>query len=667
MAKKTLKDEDLSVILAKAIANSENLTDGKLSKECEEVERYYRGELPAPLHKGDSKYVSRDVFDSVDSMRATVLEAFSANTRIVYFRPEKGETVAGAKQATDYCRHVFFKENDGETVLYETLTDGLKNRFSVVKVYYEESEDDQDYDFEDLTPEELTLELEKYKEWDIKESFVDDDNLYSGTFTVTNRKKSICTEVIQREDLLVSNNAPSLMKAKYAIHRTSKTRSALVSMFGKEKVEKLNFNEAAGRYAFDYEKQARFEPVGHLIGSDDSYEDSVNETTLYEIYINIDMDRSGKSALWKVMFSCGEILDKERVSRMPFASFIPLPVPHTFFGENYAKAVIPMQNARTVLIRQIINHSLVTNNPRQQVLNGTLLNPAELLENRLGGVVNVRRMDGIAPIPQAQLNPFIFNLIQMINEDKEEVTGISKLSQGMNKDAVSSQNSQGMVEQLISASQQRTKIISRRFGIFVKELWQLIYSTAVDHMDEAEYIDATGNYVPVTPHEWKERTAASVELTLGYGDQDKEAQKWIEVDAAFSQDPELKPLYTLDRRYNVISRAMEAKGIEDIASVLMRPEEMPEQQPDPMMLLEMEIKKSQIDYQKAQTEAMRGKIQSDGIRAQADLLRAQTEAKFKGSETNLETARLANDAFVDREELKLAAKAGEQKAVYNPG
>ncbi len=667
MAKKMLKDEDLSVILAKAISSSENLTDGKLSKECEEVERYYRGELPAPLHKGDSKYVSRDVFDSVDSMRATVLEAFSANTRIVYFRPEKGETVAGAKQATDYCRHVFFKENEGETVLYETLTDGLKNRFSVVKVYFEESEDDQDYDFENLTPEELTLELEKYKEWDIKESFVDDDNLYSGTFTVTTRKKNICTEVIQREDLLVSNNAPSLTKAKYAIHRTSKTRSYLAKAYGKEKAEKLNFQEAAGRYAFDYEKQARFEPVGHMIGSGEAHDAANEETTLYEIYINIDMEKKGTTSLWKVMFSCGEVLHKERVSRMPFASFIPLPVPHTFFGENYAKAVIPMQNARTVLIRQIINHSLVTNNPRQQVLNGTLLNPNELLENRLGGVVNVRRMDGIAPIPQAQLNPFIFNLIQMINEDKEEVTGISKLSQGMNKDAVSSQNSQGMVEQLISASQQRTKIISRRFGIFVKELWQLIYATAVDHMDEAEYIDATGNYVPVTPHEWKERTAASVELTLGYGDQDKEAQKWIEVDAAFSQDPQLKPLYTLDRRYNVISRAMEAKGIEDIASVLLPPEEMPPQEPDPMMLLEMELKKSQIDYQKAQTEAMRGKIESDGIRAQADLIRAQTEAKFKGSETNLETARLANDAFVDREELKLASKAAEQKAVYNPG
>ncbi len=665
MAKKKLSDDDLSVILAKAISNSEHLTDGKLASERESVGRYYRGELPAPLHKGDSKYVSRDVFDTVDSMRATILEAFSANQRIVYFRPERGETVEDSKQATDYCRHVFFKENVGEQVMYDTCTDGLMNRFSITKVFYEEDEDEQEYEFEGLTLEELTMQVEQYDDWDFVETSESPEGLISGSYLVKTKTKKIVTETIQPEDLLVSNNAPSITGAKFVIHRQDKTKSFFVKRFGAKKAELVNYDNS-DTHPFEYEKQTRFDAVGSIVGDNESYDESVKEAILYEIYINLDMDGSGKSKLWKIMYAGKQVLAKERISRMPFASYVPLPIPHAFHGENFAKSVIPIQNARTVLFRQIINHSLVTNNPRQQVLNGTLMNPAELLDNRMGGIVNVRRLDGIAPIPQAPLNPFVFNLIGLLDEDKEETTGISKLSQGMNKDAISSQNSQGMVEQLIGASQQRTKIIARRFGLYLKDLYLLIYQTAVDHIDEAEYQLATGAYVPVKPTLWKERSAASVELTLGYGDQDKEAQKWIEVDMAFSKDPQLQPLYTIDKRYQVLTRAMEARGIEDTRSILTPPEEVPEPQPSEIDLLQKKQMEVSIDYQMAQAEAMRAKAKIDLMKAETDRIRAMGEAKIDAQTIMLEQERLRNDIYVDEQELQLAAKASEQKAVYNP-
>lgn len=665
MARTKLSDEKLSAILAKAVSNSEHLTDGKLAKEWEEVNRYYRGELPAPLHRGDSKYVSRDVFDAVDSMRSTVLEAFSANQRIVMFRPERGETADEAKQATEYCRHVFFKENSGEDILYDVLSDGLKHRFSVVKVYYEDDSEEQEYDFDNLTEEELVVQLAEYDDYEITESSISEEGLYSGSFTVKTKNQRIVVEAIQPEDILVANNSTSLKEAKYVIHRTPKTRSHFIKTYGKKAVEGMNFH-TDNTLTFETVKQTRFDTIGQVLASSDGYDESVEETILYEIYIKLDMDGSGISKLWKIDYAEGKVFRKEQVSRKPFASFVPLPVSHTYYGENFAHSVIPTQNARTVLIRQIINHTLITNNPRQQVLNGTLLSPQELLENRIGGIVNVRRMDGIAPIPQAPMNPFVFSLIQMIDEDKEEVTGISKLSQGLNKDAISTQNSEGMVEQLISASQQRTKIISRRFGLFIRDLYHLIYHTAVDHIDEAEFMEATGNYVPVNPSLWKERSAASVELTLSYGEQEKEAMKWIEVDAALSQDPELKPMYSIDKRYEVITRAMQARGIEDIQSILMKPSEVEPQQPSEMEILQIEQLKSQIAYQQAQAQAMISKAETDRIKAQADLIRAQAEAGYKQADTALEMKRLDNDIFVDREELALAGKATEQKAVYNP-
>lgn len=664
MAKK-LSDDKLSAILSNAISDSEHFLDGQLSTEREEVEQYYLGELPKPMHKGDSKYVSRDVFDTVDSMRSTVLESFLASSRIVMFRPENGESVDDAKQATEYCRHTFFKKNEGEDLMYDALTEGLMKRYVLAKVYFDETKELDEYEFDGLTMDELTATVSEYDNYEFADTDTDDNGLLSGTFTVESSTGGIKIELVQPEDVMVSSKASSLQEANYIIHRVTKTHSDLLKEgFDESLIDELTFGEESS--IFDYEKQKRFSEVGDIISTDSAVDDAGREINVYEVYIRLDRDGEGVTKLWKFVFAQGVILDEERISRYPFTSFVPLPRPHTYFGENFAKSVIPIQNARTVLFRQIINHTLMTNNPRTQVLNGTVQNPNELLDNRMGGIVNVRRMDGLAPIPQAPLNPFAFNLIQMLDEDKEEVTGISKLSQGMNKDAISTQNAEGMVENLISASQQRQKIIARRFGKFIRDTFLLIYQTAADFIEEDEYVAVTGTFVPVNPAEWKERTAASVELTLGYGEAQRDAQKWAEIDMRFSQDPTLAPAYTYEKRYEVLTRGLEKMGIEDLASILTPPNEMQPPEPSPAEQLQMQQMQAQIAMTNAQAQATVMKAQTDQMKAQAELMKAQTDAGFKQATTALDAERLATERFVGMQELELAAKAETQTASYNP-
>lgn len=657
MAKK-MSESQLISVLAKAIADSEQINDGKLAKERELVAKYYRGELPEPMNKGDSKYVSRDVFDAVDSMRATTLEAFMASSRIVFFRPEKGETVAEAKQATEYCRHVFFKENDGENIMYEALTEGLMNRFVVAKVYHDETTEEDEFEFENLSAEELTLATDGI-DAEFYDTTVDPDTGFiSGSYSVNRKAGGIRIEIIQPEDILVASNTTCLRKAKYIIHRTSKTRSELLKQgYDKDKVEDLTFGENSS--LTNYEKQLRNDPIGDVLTDFTAYDPASEETVLYELYIHLDREGSGKSALWKICYSQGVILAEEKVKEHPFVGFVPIPTPHTFHGENFAKGVIPIQNARTVLIRQIINHTIITNNPRLQVMNGTVQNPSELIDNRFGGIVNVRRMDGIAPIQQNPLNPFVFNLISMIDEDKEEVTGVSKLSQGMNKDAISTQNAQGMVEQLISQSQQRQKIIARRFGAFIRDLFLKIYQTAVDFVEQAEYVEVTGGFVEVNPQSWHNRTPASVELTLGYGERQAEYMKYMEIDNYLRSDPVLSAGYGYDRRYEVLTRAFENHGIEDIQTLLVPPDEYQQPPPNPLEAAEAALKQAQAQLMMAQAEATM-------MKAQAEVLKAQTDGQYKAADIQLDARRLSVEEFVAVEEMKLAQTADTQSATYNP-
>ena len=67
---------------------------------------------------------------------------------------------------------------------------------------------------------------------------------------------------------------------------------------------------------------------------------------------------------------------------------------------------------------------MVANNPRYMVTKGSLTN-VRINDNRIGGVVNVTRPDAIQAMPQAPLNPFIFQTINMLDEDKEETSSVS--------------------------------------------------------------------------------------------------------------------------------------------------------------------------------------------------------------------------------------------------
>lgn len=662
MAKSDKGEKSLESVLAAAISEAETFSDGTLATEREEALRYYRGELPKPMHSGDSRYVSRDVFEAVDSMRSTILESFSASSRIVFFRPEQGEAKETADEATDYCRHVFFKDNAGEDIMYEALTEGLTKRFAVAKVAYEESFEEDEFEFDGLTIEELTMAVGEHDNFEFLDTEESENGLLSGSYSVTKDNSRILVEVVQPEDLFVSSGTSSLKDAHYIIHRYTKTKSDLLSMgIDGDVVEELQFSEDADWDNF--EKYVRDEPLGTPSKAKVTEAD---EVLIYEIYINVDREGTGRTKLWKFLYCQSTILSEERVACMPFASFVPMPTPHTFHGENFAHSVIPIQNARTVLIRQVINHTLITNNPRTQVLNGTITNPSELLDNRLGGIVNVRRMDGIAPIPQSQMNPYVFNMINMIADSKEEATGVSRLSQGLNKDAISSQNAEGMVEQLISASQQRQKIIARRFGTFLREIWHLIYSTAIDHVDEAEFVSITGKHTPVSPVEWKKRTVASIELSLGYGEAQREAQKWAELDQYFSQDPMLAPAYSYEKRYEVLTRGLEKRGIEDITNILTPPDQMQPPEPSQQEQMQMKQMEMQLQYLQAQAQSMIMKAESDRMKAEAELLRAQTDAQFRQATSQIGAERLGLEKFVALEEIELARNADTQSANYNP-
>lgn len=667
--------DDISVLVQRQLRNSVGYYDSKLAKERENVTEYYNGTLPRPHHAGNSKYVSRDVFDAVESLKAVLLETFASGNKIVAFDPEGDEDVEPSRIATEYCDYVVFRQNDGYQIFSDTIHDGLTSRIGVAKVYWKECEEEIEEEFSNVGMDELDVLLAGDDVELTKIELDETSGLYDGVLKRTIDKSQVHIDVIPPEEFLITPQATSIQTAKFVAHRSKKTISDLIKMGYDHKLVGTIGATDADELTQDTEVLARFDKIGaDRLNLDGEVQEQSRSVMVYECYMDIDMEGTGRTKLYKITMAGDTVLeDPEEVDRKPFVAFVPLPTPHSVYGINYAANVIPTQNARTVLVRGILDHTLITNNPRYQVVKGGLVNPKELIENRIGGLVNVTRPDAITPLQQASLNPFVFQTIQLLDADKEEATGVSQLSQGLNKDAVSKQNSQGLVENLVSLSMQREKIIARNFANqFVKNLFLEVYRLVVANEKKEKIIQIAGDFVRISPSAWMDRTDCTIELKLGYGEQEQEAGKFFQLHQMMSADPSLADIYNIQNKYAVLKTAYEKAGVKNITAYLTDPKTVEPKDIDPITKKQIELEDRKVGVMEKQAEVSAAKVNVTSEIEHMKLELARMSQALNEFKTTADVERKDFDSAaryaIATEELEMAKQvpAEDKNAIISP-
>lgn len=670
MRAKKMDDDAIMAVVTAGTRSAVGYSGSRLSAEREKVVRYRDGELPNRAGANDSSFVSLDVYEGIEAMKAQLLEVFAGNKRPVQFDPAPGESSDAANLRTDYVTDVVFAQNRGFKHLQSAIDDGLMGRTSVGKAWWENKKEAVEYDVTGPSYEEIGTFLADNpgaEITEVEEHILDDGDPATGDFkrvrfTVQKDRSQVMLDILAPEEFGISARASSLEDADISFHKQRKSRSDLLKMgFDKAIVETLDDDDRHWSDS-DSEVQARFDPTDDLSISS-NIENGVGKKTclLYETYVMLDVAGTGRVSRWKVMHVGDVLLHKEKVSRLPFFTFTPLPRSHSFWGSSYGLQLVPIQNARTYLTRSIINHALITNNPRTMVVKGAVMNPKELLENKYGGIVNVTRPDGLIPFPQAGLNPFVFQTIAMLRENKEEITGISGLSQGMNKDAVSKQNSGDMVHELISVSQIRQKIIARNFAEnFLRDLYTLVYELVCENEDREKIVQIAGDWTPVDFTKWPTDTRMSVSFSLGYGEQEKETRKWASVHTFLSSDQSMAAHYGPVQKHAVIRKGLIALGIRDPDTYWLPPDQTKPAGPSPMELADLDVKKADAEVKRAN--------------ARAALESIQMKAAMHHTKAQIDVAKLQHTVALDGAELELARQIESKpdtkldaRAVISPG
>ena len=664
-----LEDDEIVKLVDQNVRTSTGYSASDLSKEREKVLNYYNAKLPKPVHDGNSKYVSQDVYNAVQSMSAALLETFAAGNRIVKFAPQGVDDIEKAAIATSFSDFVVMRQNDGFNVMSSVIHDGLTARAGICKAYWMQQEEIDEQEFNDLTEAELDMVLAQ-DGVDLLDSETDEVGLMSGTIGVTRDTSQVMIEAIAPEDFLIEENARSMMDSKFCGHQTRKTLSELREMgFTDEQLEGIGEHNDV-TIENDPEVLARHENMGVSRGFDSKgYQDQVRDVLVIEAYMMVDIEGTGEAKLHRILKAGNALLDVEQVDRKPFVAFVPLPIPHSFYGSNFADKLCATQNARSVLTRSILDHAVIANNPRYMVVKGALTNPRELIDNRVGGLVNVTRSDGVVPMPQAGLNPFVFQTLEALDKDLEDNTGVSRLSQGLNKDAISKQNSAAMVEQLTTMSQQRQKIIARHFSSFLKHLYQEVYALVMENEDSGKIIEVSGSFVEIDPSADMKRDVI-VELALGYGEADREAQKHLALHQLFSQDPSIAPMYGLEQRYAMLKKVLEQQGILNVDEYLTPPQQIPPPQPDPMQQMQAEMAAKQLELQERQTAVAEMRAQADLAQAQAkiqlDAEKAAAGHALQSDNMDLKEAQFEHKQRIDEAELAVLQRTDDVRGIASP-
>jgi len=677
MAKKPRKltEDELVSQLNSEIQGATGYANTELSNQREESMKYYLGEKFGNEIDGRSEIVTTDVRDTVEYIMPSLMRIFTTHNNTAEFEPQGPEDVEMAQQATDYCNYVFNKQNNGFKILYDAFKDALISKTGVIKHFWEEKEEVHTETYTNLTEIEYQsilanddYEVIEHTETVVQKAVVDDFGNLVSPKVVEHDVKAKCYKgygqvrvmAVPPEEFLVSRRASSLEDADFVCHRVKKSVSDLIAEGYDPNIVNDIPSYANSEAELNEERLARFSY------DDDSVPPSEGEgpnkkVWIDECYIRIDYDNDGIAELRKITKGGQYILDNEEIDMIPFSAICPLPIPHKFYGMSIADTVKDIQLIKSTIMRNLLDNMYLTNNARYAVLAGQV-ELDDLLTSRPGGIVRMRAPGAVTALPTPQIQPYAFQMVQYLDGIREERSGVSKMTQGLNPDVLTSHVTSGAISAATESAMQRVELIARIFAeTGVKDLFRNIYALVQRYEDRQKMFYLNGKFVPIDVSRWKEKLNCTVNVGIGSGSQQSKTTTMssiMQILGTLVQNGAMGSLVTPKNLYNAVSEYIAQAGYKNTDQFISNPEMMPPQAPpEPSLDEKVAAQKAQVELQKLQLQAQELEIDTQ-LKAQElklkqeeaaiDLAIKQQELQLKKSQLELNEQELALEAVQNR-------------------
>lgn len=677
MKREKMSEDDLLSLLQRKEDDAAHYVHGQLGQERETALReYYRMPYGNEENDGWSKVISSDVSDSVEWILPALLKTFTSTDKAVSFEPSTANDVKGSEQATDACNYVFYKQNNGFLVLYTAIKDMLTVRNCAVMWRKETKETVSSIPFKGATQEMLAMlmqeqdaEIEAVNQVVIKgqdgQPILDQMGQpvigYDGRLKRT-EKRTICkVEAFSPEDLLVDREwtSPILQDCPYVARLMRVTMSDLKEMgLDISDDDDLDGSDAPSGTSTRLSDVQRTDTSTLGYGEDEDYGDeSMSDGWLRIEFVLVDMDGDGIAERRCIYRLQDKILKNEVVSHVPIATASPILNTHRWDGQSIWDLVNDLQKLHTELLRQTLNNLYLTNNPRTKVLTDSnwspLANLDDLLDSRPGGILRQRDLNAISE----QVTPFSAGasmpMLEYVQEMRENRTGVSRTSMGMNPDSLNNTATGRQIDQ--SASQQRVELIARIIAeTLIKPIFQGILKVLTDGEMQKLAFKLRDEFVEYDPNEWRDSYDMTINVGLGTGDTQLKAQQLGNI-YQMQQAGMQMGLATPQNLYHTMAKIVENSGFKDVQNFVQDPANAPPAPPpQPPIELQVAQMKIQADAHKAQAQAQQDiqKFQAETqMTTQIEELKAQ--AKLQEIQANLELQASNDQRDSEREIMKM--------------
>ena len=589
-------DEDyIESVVNQEAAAADSWMESDLADEAATNIDYYYGEKFGNEEDGFSQVVTRDVLETIEGIMPELMKIFTAGDQVVAFDPVGPGDEQKVEMEGQYINHVFMNRFDGYTLLYNWFKDALMVKNGYIMAGWEVREEVQFRTFEGLTKEEYKLlkdgqsddETIEGTEWSMDSYEKDDDGKYNVRVKLIRQRGTPLVTNIPFEEFLIKERSVSIKESTFVAWRPTKTIGELIEAgFDEDDLE----NAAPHVDRSDSVRDARFRnPRESTIGDDSTGYGSYNREVDYmEAWTRLWCPDEERMKLIK-SFHVGETcLDFEETDRCPIISLTPMMMPHKHIGMCPADLVRDIQEIRSTIMRQMLDNLALQNAGRYTAVEGQV-NLQDLIDNRIGGIVRQKMPGAVQRLDTPDLSQFTMPIMADLQQQKEDRTGVSRMSAGLDSNALNSHQTAQAVNQVMSAAQGKILLIARSFAeTGVKELFIELYKLIRENQTMPDLIPMQGRFALINPQEWIDRHDVHVTVGIGNGNKDQQLMHLQNISQLINgiKNSDSGFMITDQNVYNLAIETIKNSGYDTPAKFITNPEmiEKPEPGPSPDMI-----------------------------------------------------------------------------------
>lgn len=614
--------------------------------------------------QGVSKIVSSDTTEVIESYTALTTKLLLDNNKLANFVPRsmKPRDIHQAKVASDLVNYCIFNKNDG----WKTINTWVKSAYlygngTLSWSWVEDSEYEmEEYDqISETVLDELLADplVEIVGDLEVTENYEPgpQEQVYQNVrLRRTIDKSKVIIEAIPPEAFLINKDAKSIQDATFVAKVVELSYSEIRQMFPdfQKDLSEIGENAEVGRgMSWSQEISSRKDSVGiDNWLANEALDDSDEANTVLEViecWIRSDRDGDGIAELKHVIKAGNDILQEDDVSYIPVADLNPVEIPHEYHGLSLADMVRPQMQATTAILRGFVENVYFGNYGR------TLADPNVVdfsaLQNPVPKQViatNGPAVNSVQQIGPDPISPGTQGMLEYLQLQKEQSTGLTKAAMGLNDALYVSGNSEAKIAQTQSAAQIRIEHIARRFmETGFKDLCRGLLKEMKQNIKEDMMYKTDKGYASISPSDLQmipSNLDLDIQANLGENSNINMQQKLQQVGELIplmAQDPTSRKYISQNAAFNLGVKMVTAMGLDPL-DYFVDPD-------NPEVMQQIEAKEQERQQQEqasnqavqaqqdANTSLIKAEIDNKKIDNKRQLLEAEDESNRNWAEIKI--------------------------------